>query len=151
MTKYALLFALLGLSFSALANETLTCTNNVAALDTQFQAAVAKNDVATMNRLLATDYVLVSSQGAVQTKADLLNEARSGKYVYTRQNDTRQTVRTWGNTAVLTALLTAAGKENGKPFKYHVWFSDTYVCTPHGWLYVFAQVGAHVKGAATLN
>lgn len=147
MMRLAFLLPFLGVSVSAIGHGISNCANNIAALDTEFQAAVAKNDVATMNRLLANNYILVSSQGDVSTKADLLNEARSGKYVYTRQNDTRQKVRIWGNTAVITALLTATGTKSGVPFAYHTWFSDTYVCTPHGWLYVFAQVGAHVKGS----
>jgi hypothetical protein len=39
------------------------------------------------------------------TKADLLEEARSGRVVYEFQRDTEQTVRVWGDTAVITALL----------------------------------------------
>jgi hypothetical protein len=35
----------------------------------------------------------------------LLNEAREGKTVYERQEDSEQTVRVWGDTAVITALL----------------------------------------------
>lgn len=146
MLRSILLFTLLGLSLAALADGAPACKNDIAALDTEFQAAVAKNDAATMDRLLADDYVLVSSRGQVSTKADLLQEARSGKITYTRQDDAQQTVRIWGDTAVLTALLTAAGAEDGKAFEYHVWFSDTYVCTAQGWRYAFAQVGAHVTG-----
>lgn len=111
----------------------------VAALDTQYQAAVARNDAAAMDRLLADDFVLVTGKGKVFTKADLLNEARSGKTVYERQDDSAQKVRVWGDTAVITALLWAKGTEDGKPFEYKLWFSDTYVRTPAGWRYVFAQ------------
>ncbi len=111
----------------------------VAALDTQYQAAVAKNDAATMGRILADDFILVTGKGKVFTKADLLNEARSGRFVYERQEDSSQKVRVWGNTAVVTALLWAKGTEDGKPFEYKLWFSDTYVRTPSGWRYVFAQ------------
>lgn len=146
MLRSTLLFTLLGVNLAALAHGIPACKNNVAALDTEFQAAVAKNDAATMDRLLADDYVLVSSRGQVSTKADLLQQARSGKIAYTCQDDVQQTVRIWGDTAVLTALLTAAGTEEGGPFEYRVWFSDTYVCTAQGWRYAFAQVGAHVTG-----
>jgi ketosteroid isomerase-like protein len=146
MLRSTVLFTLLGFNLAVQADSAPACKNDVAALDTEFQAAVAKNDAATMDRLLADDYILVSSKGTVETKADLLKEARDGKTVYTRQDDSQQTVRIWGNTAVLTALLTAAGTEDGKPFEYHVWFSDTYVCTASGWRYAFAQVGAHVTG-----
>src|SRR5690349_22302808 len=50
----------------------------VAQLDTQYQAAVEKNDVATMDKLLADDFVLVTGSGKNYTKQDLLNDARSG-------------------------------------------------------------------------
>ena len=111
----------------------------VAGLDTQYQAAVEKNDAATMGRILADDFVLVTGSGKIQTKADLLKEAQSGQILYERQSDSLQTVRVWGDTAVVTAKLYAKGTENGKPFEYTLWFSDTYVRTPLGWRYVFGQ------------
>ena len=111
----------------------------VAALDTEYQAAVKRNDVGVMDRILADDFVLVTGRGKSYTKADLLEEARSGRMVYERQEDTQQTVRVWGDTAVITALLWEKGTNAGKPFDYKVWFSDTYVRTPGGWRYVFGQ------------
>jgi ketosteroid isomerase-like protein len=111
----------------------------VAALDTEYQAAVEKNDAAAMDRILADDFVLVMGSGKTQSKADLLQEARNGKTIYEHQDDTLQTVRVWGNTAVVTARLHAKGTQDGKPFEYILWFSDTYVRTATGWRYVFAQ------------
>ena len=111
----------------------------VAELDTQYQRAVKNNDAATMDRILADDFVLVTGRGKTATKADLLNEARSGAIVYEHQEDTEQRVRVWGDTAVVTALLWAKGTESGKAFDYKLWFSDTYVRTPTGWRYVFGQ------------
>jgi ketosteroid isomerase-like protein len=111
----------------------------VATLDTQYQAAVKTNDAATMDRILADDFVLSTGSGKKYTKADLLSEARSGRVQYEHQEDTEQTVRVWGDTAVLTAKLWEKGTDNGKPFDYTVWFSDTYVRTPKGWVYVFGQ------------
>lgn len=111
----------------------------VAALDTQYQAAVQRNDADAMDRILADDFVLVTGSGKTYTKTDLLNEAHSERVVYERQDDSAQTVRVWGVTAVVTAKLWAKGTENGKPFEYTLWFSDTYVRTPGGWRYVFGQ------------
>jgi len=111
----------------------------VTALDTEYQAAVKANDVATMDRLLADDFVLRTGSGKSYSKADLLNEARSGDYVYEHQEDTEQSVHVWGDTAVVTAKLWEKGTNKGKPFDYTVWFSDTYVRTPTGWRYVFGQ------------
>lgn len=111
----------------------------VAALDKQYQAAVKANDTATMNRILADDFVLVNGRGQAFTKTDLLKSAASKEFVYEQQDDTNQTVRVWGNTAVVTALLWLKGTNKGVPFDYKLWFSDTYVRTPAGWKYVFGQ------------
>jgi Domain of unknown function (DUF4440) len=92
-----------------------------------------------MDRILADDFLLVTGRGKTFTKADLLAEARSGQYVYEKQEDSSQTVRVFGDTAVVTALLWAKGTWEGKPFDYKLWFSDTYVRTPGGWRYLFAQ------------
>src|SRR5216117_3141700 len=99
----------------------------VAALDTQYQAAVKNNDAAAMDRILADDFVLVTGRGKTQSKADLLKDARSKATVYEHQEDSNQKVRVWGDTAVVTALLWAKGIEEGKPFEYKLWFSDVYV------------------------
>jgi ketosteroid isomerase-like protein len=111
----------------------------VAARDTQYQAAVKENDAATMDRILADDFILVTGRGKIYSKTDLLKDARSGRDQYEHQEDTEQTVRVWGDTAVVTAKLWEKGTEEGKPFDYTVWFSDTYVRTPNGWRYVFGQ------------
>jgi ketosteroid isomerase-like protein len=111
----------------------------VAALDTQYQAAVKGNDAATMDLILADDFVLVTGSGKKYTKADLLTDARNGQAHYEHQEDTEQKVRVWADTAVVTAKLWAKGAEGEKAFDYTVWFSDTYVRTAAGWKYVFGQ------------
>jgi ketosteroid isomerase-like protein len=113
----------------------------VAALDTEYQAAVFRNDAATMDRILADDFVLVLGNGTVHHKADLLKEAREGSIAWEQQKeiDDSQTVRVWGDTAVVTAKLWVKGASAGKTFDRKLWFSDTYVRTKDGWRYVFGQ------------
>ena len=111
----------------------------VAALDTQYQAAVLHKDVAAMGRLLADDFVLVTGKGKAYTKADLLKDTARPELVFTHQEDTQQTVRVWGDTAVVTALLHVAGTDKGQAFDYRLWFSDVYLRTPKGWRYTFGQ------------
>ena len=113
----------------------------VAALDTQYQAAVERNDDATMAKILADDFVLVTGRGRVYTRADLLESAQKKTVSYEHQVEEAgtQTVRVWGDTAVVTALLWIKGVSDGKPLDYRLWFSDTYVRTPTGWRYAFGQ------------
>lgn len=111
----------------------------VAALDTEYQAAVKNNDAATMDRILADDFVVVIGSGKIYTKADLLQMARNRRVQYEHQEDSDRTVRVWGDTAVVTAKIWLQGIDEGKPFDWHLWFSDTYVRTPAGWRYVHGQ------------
>lgn len=120
-------------------NRSSTDKETVAALDTQYQEAVKKNDPDTMDKILADDSILVTSSGKTYTKAQLEEEARNGHTIYEHQEDTDKTVRVWGDTAVVTAKLWEKGTEDGKPFDRKLWLSDIYRRTPAGWRYVFAQ------------
>ena len=111
----------------------------VSALDTEYQLAVQNNDAETMDRILADDFILVLGDGSTFTKDDLLASARNKDEIYEYQEDTQQTVRIWGDTAVVTALLRSEGTTKGEPFEHKLWFSDTYVRTPSGWRYAFGQ------------
>ncbi|HZQ67879.1 MAG TPA: nuclear transport factor 2 family protein [Terriglobales bacterium] len=116
-------------------------------LDIQYQQAVKNNDVKTMDRILADDFVLVTGNGKVQSKADLLKESGSGAITYERQEDSLRTVRVWRDTAVVTALLWVKGVDQAKTFDYKLWFSDVYVRTAQGWKYVFGQASLRLPPA----
>jgi len=111
----------------------------VSALDKEYQAAVKRNDAATMDRILADDFVLVTGRGQTFTKADLLRDARNKTSVYEQQDEIEQKVRVWGDTAVVTALLWIKSTSGGKTSERKLWFSDTYVRTAKGWRYVLGQ------------
>jgi len=119
----------------------------IADLDIRYQAAVEANDATTMDMILADDFVLVTGNGRTFTKADLLAEARSGRVQYTRQDASDRTVRVWGDTAVVTARLSAAGVSDAKEFAYEVWYSDTYVRNGSEWKYVLGQASCRMPAA----
>lgn len=126
----------------ATAPASAACTRDkaaIAALDTEYQAAVQRKDVAAIDRLLADDFVLVTGKGKVHDKAAVLESEGAVDLVYERQDDSMQVVRLFGDTAIVTALLHAKGTDKGVPFEYRLWFSDVYLCTPTGWRYSFAQ------------
>ena len=113
----------------------------IAAIDTEYQAAVKRNDAEAMDRILHDDFVLVLGNGATFRKEDLLRDARSKKFVYELQDEEAgsQTVRLWGDTAVVTAKLLLKYTKDGQLFQRKLWFSDTYVRTAAGWRYAFGQ------------
>jgi len=111
----------------------------VAALDTKYQRAVEQNDAKTMAEILTDDFTLVEGDGKRSTKADLVDDAKSGKTHYTHQEDSQRTIFVSGDTAIVTALLWAKGIEDGVKVDYKQWFTDVYVRTPKGWRYFYAQ------------
>ena len=115
----------------------------VAALDVEYQAAVKHNDAATIDRIVADDFVIVTGRGVTFVKADLLHDARTRACTYELQDEVAntQTVRVFGDeTAVVTALLQIKGTcQDGSAPDLRLWFSDTYVHRHGHWLYVFGQ------------
>ncbi len=119
----------------------------VAALDTEYQAAVERNDAEGMARILHPEMILVVGRGAVFTREDLLQAARDESYVYEHQveEEGTQIVRLYGeDTAIVTALLWLKGTGPDGPFDRRLWFSDTYVRTPEGWRYAFGQASLNL-------
>jgi Domain of unknown function (DUF4440) len=119
-------------------------TKVVAAIDTEYQAAVERNDWQAMDRILHPGFTLVLGNGAVHSRTQLVDSAKNADRTYEKQVEVpgTQVVRMYGKeTAVVTALLWLKGtrKSDGSAFDYKLWFSDTYVMTNGGWKYAFGQ------------
>ena len=121
----------------------------VAALDRSYQAAVKRNDAAAMDRILHPQFQLVVGTGRRISRDDLLGEARRGSISYELQDeaDGSQSVLVAGDTAIVTAKLFIKGTANGEKIDRTLWFSDTYVRTPSGWLYLFGQASLPLPAA----
>ena len=114
----------------------------VANLDTTYQAAVERNDADAMAAILHDEMILVLGNGTVVTGKQLVSEARARSITYERQVEDpgTQTVRLYGDTAIVTARLWLKGvRKDGGAFERRLWFSDTYVRTAKGWKYAFGQ------------
>ena len=94
-----------------------------------------------MDRILHEQFVLVLGDGRTISRKDLLDEAQRRSITWEQQDEDpgTQTVRVWGDTAVVTAKLWIKGARDGKSFERKLWFSDTYVRTRAGWRYAFGQ------------
>ena len=131
---------------TAHAADVSTDARKIADLDTAYQAAVKVNDAQAMARILHPDFVLVVGSGNVFSRDDLLKGAREKSIIYEHQEEDAgtQTVRMFGDTAVVTARLwlKGANADGSGAFDRRLWFSDTYVRTPKGWLYAFGQASS---------
>lgn len=121
----------------------------VAALDTEYQLAVKTNDFETMDRILHPDFVLVFGDGRAISREMLLDSERSATYELQDEEPGSQTVRLYGDTAIVTAKLWLKGVKRRGPFDHVLWFSDTYVRTQSGWRYVFGQASLPLPPEST--
>lgn len=130
---------------AGMAADIETDRRSVYELDVQYQAAVEKNDAATIERIHHPEMTLVLSNGTVVPGRQIEKRARDRNWNFEQQVvvDDSRTVRVMNDTAVVTAKLWLKGtRPSGEAFDYKVWFSDTYVRTPTGWRYFFGQAGA---------
>ena len=116
------------------------------ATDKRMQRAFVERDVATLDRIITDDYLLVASSGAERRKPAILAEVASPEVVYEINESSDWSVRVHGDTAVVVALLRQKGVDHGEPFDYSVRFSDTYVRENGAWRNVHAHASRVAKG-----
>ena len=91
-------------------------------------------DLAGLERVLTADFTLTLSNGEVNTRADEMNELRSGKVHYDVFENYDMLARLYGDdTAVVLGKTHVKGKSDGKPFEHVVQFTDTLIKRDGQW------------------
>lgn len=78
-------------------------------LEFEWRQAVLTNDVATLSKMLADDYLGISPNGTLETKADVLAARRSGRVKITEMDLSDVKIRIYGDTAVVTSRASVVG------------------------------------------
>ena len=81
----------------------------IEALEQQWQQATVTNNIPEMGRLLADDYVGITSNGTVENKQQALAQRSAGTVRITRLDLTDTRVRVYGDTAVVTSVAQLEG------------------------------------------
>lgn len=98
-------------------------------------AALAKNDVAALEKLYADNYMLVNLDGSVQTRAERLESFKSGETKFESFAYDEVTVRSnpEGTGAVVIARATAKGMNRGNPVASNIRVTQVWAKTKDGW------------------
>ena len=90
-------------------------------LESQWRTALMQNDVATINRLLADDYLGINPNGTLETKADALALRRSGTVKISSIDPSNLKIRVYGDTAVATSQVELQGHDGERDIsgRYH--------------------------------
>ena len=96
--------------------------------------ALPSGDFNTLNAVLADKFVLVTSEGRSQSKAELLAALQSMDALRYVVQD--MVVRVHGETAIVTGRFQMSGVRAGKPFARHGRFVDTCLNSDGRWLII---------------
>ena len=102
-------------------------------------AALVKRDLASFGSVLSEDAVFTGPDGAVQTKAQLLGDLKSGTLVIESSEISDMKVRVFGEAAVATYTTTDKGKYKGRDMSGRYRWTDTFVRRAGKWQIVAAQ------------
>jgi len=84
----------------------------IAALEEQWRQAIKADDTAAIDHLLSDDYIGISSQGMVSTKADTLTRMKAHQMVIDSLDVQDEKINVYGDTAVVTSLVEVNGTNN---------------------------------------
>lgn len=110
-------------------------------------AAYQRNDAAAIDSLVADDYVLTESSGALTRKADDIRDARNKAVDFTAFRNEDMQVRMYGNTAIVRGRTIVQGtSKDGSKVDIAVQFTDTVVKINGRWLLVAGHVSRLKNG-----
>lgn len=133
-----LLSVALGATFSA-AQQKSDSASKILALENKWNEAYKKGDVATMNSLLADDFIITVEDGTTFSKAGYIAHCGDpeNRVLVSEMSDLKVRIR--GNAAIVTGAYHEKGTSSGKPYEFHDRITDMWIMTTDGRWQVFAS------------
>jgi ketosteroid isomerase-like protein len=137
----------LAVSFSNLGmgqNRPDTAASKILAFENKWNAAYKKGNVATMESLLADDFIVTTEDGTTLSKSGYI--AANGSTVIVEISDMSDLkVRMHGNTAVVTGAYHEKGVNKGRPYEYHDRFTDVWMNITGKWQVIASHYSVPVS------
>jgi ketosteroid isomerase-like protein len=110
--------------------------------ENRWAAAIAKHDTATIESMVAADFIGVNSKGKVQNRRAMLAEVKSDKDTYTSTKAEKLDVNMYGTgVAVVVGMANEKGTgKDGKAFDRTYRFTDTWMDRGGNWQCIASQV-----------
>jgi ketosteroid isomerase-like protein len=138
---FALIFSacsVVGQAMNQKAKRNSGVEQELRSLESQWQEALTRRDVAVLDRLMADDYVLTTVSGEVVNKARVLTEVKLANATADVRN-TEVAVHVYGEVAIVTGLVLISGKFNDKDVSTRSRYIKVYVKRQGHWRVVAAQ------------
>jgi ketosteroid isomerase-like protein len=105
-----------------------------------FAGAVISNDADAIGKFLADDWVIVDPNGEIIDRARFLGVIKSGMLTHDLMESEDVKVRSYGDSAVVTALTKTKAKFAGQEFTTQERATDVFVKRDRRWQCVFSQL-----------
>jgi len=90
-------------------------------------------DVSAVERILSDDFIFIAPDGGIRSKADQVEDLKSGKLKVSSLKAEGVKVRVYGNAAVITGIYDLRGAKDGNDYEQRALFTDVCVRKPNGW------------------
>jgi len=117
----------LPVDFAAAQNKLDTATSKILAAEDKWNAAYKRGDIATMESLLAEDFIITLEDGSTLSKSGYIAHNGDPSVHIETTEGSGLSVRMHGNTAVVTGAYHEKGTSKGKPYEYHDRFTDVWM------------------------
>jgi ketosteroid isomerase-like protein len=94
--------------------------------------AILKGNIATLDALLADDYMSISAYGTLQNKEQALANVRNGQLHFTSLEFSDRKVHFYGTTALVSSRAEVTGTSGGKDISGSYRYIRVYVRDAHG-------------------
>jgi len=140
MRRPTFIAPLLALATPALA-QTPPDNAEVRAASQAFDDAQLHGDRAVLERMLASDFLLVHGSGRVGDRKDFIDGFTDpNSHLEPFEISDRLFIRPSPDTAIVGGEAWVRGTDNGKPFKQHFRYSDYFAKRNGQWVVVYVQV-----------
>jgi len=120
--------------------ETGSVEQELIKLEIEWGQAFYTRDIAFAERFLAADYIGTEEKGIVMTKAQEIEDLKSGVHLSTSGVEDDMKVRVYGDAAVVTGRNTVKGLYQGKPFTSRYRWTHTFIRRDGRWQCVASHI-----------
>ena len=109
-------------------------------LESAFADAIIKNDLESIGRIVADDWIIVDPNGEIVDRTRFFEVIKSGALTHDIMESEDFRVRVYGESAVVTAITSTKGKFMGQEFSTRERATDVFVKREGRWQCVLTHL-----------
>jgi ketosteroid isomerase-like protein len=109
-------------------------------LENAFAEAIVNNDLESIRRLVADDWIIIDPNGEIVDRARFFEVIKSGVLTHDMMESKDSRVRVYGDSAVVTAVTRTKGKFMGHDFSTQERVTDVFVKRDGRWQCVLTHL-----------